>query len=34
MVTFDQWSLAQAEKLDHEWEECRGAIDKGNRRLN
>ena len=34
MVTFERWPLAQAEKLDHEWGECRGAIDEGNRRLN
>ena len=34
MVAFERWPLAQAEKLDHEWGECMGAIDEGNCKLN
>ena len=33
-LTFERWPLAQAEKLEMEWGECKRAIDEGNRRLN
>lgn len=33
-VTFAHWPLAQTEKMDKEWTECKSAIDEKNRRLN
>ena len=33
-VTFQHWPLAQSEKFDREWRECKEAIDEANRRLN
>ena len=33
-LIFERWSLAQAEKLEMEWGECKRAIDEGNQRLN
>ena len=33
-TTFVHWPLAQSEKTDKEWGECKIAIDKANRRLN
>ena len=32
--TFVHWPLAQSEKTDKEWAECKIAIDEANRRLN
>ena len=33
-TAFEHWPLAQTEKLEKEWGECRTAIDEANRRLN
>ena len=33
-TTFVHWPLAQSEKTDKEWGECKIAIDEANRRLN
>ena len=33
-TTFEHWSLAQTEKVNKEWSECKIVIDKANRRLN
>ena len=34
VTTFERWPLAQAEKMEKEWQECKAAIDEYNRRLN
>ena len=34
VTTFERWPLAQAEKMEKEWQECKAAIDESNRRLS